>query len=74
MPKQVLDVHQMQHLQELGLDTSNASMYWISYNGISVSIPRLYYMRCLHLAGRAGCAANRNKFWHKTFLATDRFI
>ena len=29
MPKQVLDVHQMQHLQELGLDTSNASMCWI---------------------------------------------
>ena len=28
----------MQHLQELGMDTSNASMYWISYNGISVSI------------------------------------
>ena len=25
MSKQVLDVHQMQHLQELGLDTSNAS-------------------------------------------------
>ena len=29
MSKQVLDVHQMQHLQELGLDTSNASMCWI---------------------------------------------
>ena len=27
--KQLLDVHQMQHLQELGLDTSNASMCWI---------------------------------------------
>ena len=27
--KQVLDVQQMQHLQELGLDTSNASMCWI---------------------------------------------
>ena len=27
--KQCLDVHQMQHLQELGLDTSNASMCWI---------------------------------------------
>ena len=26
MSKQVLDVQQMQHLQELGLDTSNASM------------------------------------------------
>ena len=26
--KQVLDVQQMQHLQELGLDTSNASMVW----------------------------------------------
>ena len=29
MTKQVLDVHQMQHLQELGLDTSNASMCWL---------------------------------------------
>ena len=29
MSKQVLDVQQMQHLQELGLDTSNASMCWI---------------------------------------------
>ena len=27
--KQILDVHQMQHLQELGLDTSNASICWI---------------------------------------------
>ena len=26
--KQVLDMHQMQHLQELGLDTSNASMLY----------------------------------------------
>ena len=29
MSKQCLDVHQMQHLQELGLDTSNASMCWL---------------------------------------------
>ena len=29
MNKQCLDVQQMQHLQELGLDTSNASMCWI---------------------------------------------
>ena len=28
MSKQVLDVQQMQHLQELGLDTSNASAFW----------------------------------------------
>ena len=42
--KQVLDVHQMQHLQELGMDTSNASMYWISYNGISVSIPSNFHL------------------------------
>lgn len=27
--KQVLDVQQMQHLQELGLDTNNASMCWV---------------------------------------------
>ena len=30
MSKQCLDVQQMQHLQELGLDTSNASMGWIN--------------------------------------------
>ena len=28
MTKQVLDIQQMQHLQELGLDTSNASMLY----------------------------------------------
>lgn len=44
MSKQVLDVQQMQHLQELGLDTSNASMYWISYNGINVSIPSNFHL------------------------------
>ena len=26
--KQVLSIEQMKHLQELGLDTSDASMYW----------------------------------------------
>ena len=44
MSKQVLDVHQMQHLKELGLDTANASMYWISYNGINVSIPSNFHL------------------------------
>ena len=29
MTKQVLDVQQMQHLQELGMDTIGASMCWI---------------------------------------------
>lgn len=29
MIKQCLDVQQMQHLQELGLDTNNASMCWL---------------------------------------------
>lgn len=33
MNKQCLDVQQMQHLQELGLDTSNASMVWCKYDG-----------------------------------------
>ena len=44
MSKQCLDMQQMQHLQELGLDTSNASMYWINYNGISVSIPSNFHL------------------------------
>ena len=29
MSKQTLSIEQMQHLQELGLDTNNASMCWI---------------------------------------------
>lgn len=34
MSKQVLSIEQMKHLQELGLDTSKASMhYWIITNG-----------------------------------------
>ena len=44
MNKQCLDVQQMQHLQELGLDTSNASMYWISYNGISAYVPSNFHL------------------------------
>lgn len=27
--RQVLDINQMKHLQELGLDTSDASIYWV---------------------------------------------
>ena len=27
--KQVLSIEQMKHLQELGVDTSDASMYWV---------------------------------------------
>lgn len=30
--KQVLSIEQMKHLQELGLDTSDASMYWKRYH------------------------------------------
>ena len=44
MSKQCLDVQQMQHLKELGLDTANASMYWISYYGINVSIPSNFHL------------------------------
>ena len=33
MTKQVLDVQQMQHLQELGLDTSNASLCYYKQEG-----------------------------------------
>ena len=36
--KQVLSIEQMKHLQELGLDTSDASMYWVRIlhtNGIN---------------------------------------
>lgn len=30
--KQVLSIEQMKHLQELGLDTSDASVYWKGYH------------------------------------------
>ena len=33
MSKQVLDVQQTQHLKELGVDTSKASMCWCTFNG-----------------------------------------
>lgn len=39
MSKQCLDISQMQHLKELGLGTSNASMRWLSYNGVNAVIP-----------------------------------
>ena len=42
--KQILSIEQMKQLQELGLDTSNSNMYWLSYNGISVSIPRNFHL------------------------------
>lgn len=31
MSKQVLDVHQMQHLQELGLELKETMLYWVVY-------------------------------------------
>lgn len=31
MPKQVLDVHQMQHLQELGLELKETMLYWVVF-------------------------------------------
>lgn len=42
--KQVLSIEQMQHLQELGLDTSNASMRWLNYNGINAVIPNNFHL------------------------------
>lgn len=50
--KQVLSIEQMQHLQELGLDTSNASMVWGKYEGeeeYSHQLPRdeNVFERCL---------------------------
>ena len=31
--EQVLSIEQMKHLQELGVDTSDASMCWLKYTG-----------------------------------------
>ena len=31
MTKQVLDVHQMQHLQELGMELKETMLYWVVY-------------------------------------------
>lgn len=33
MSKQVLSIEQMQRLQEIGVDTSKASMCWLTFNG-----------------------------------------
>lgn len=30
--KQILDVHQMQHLKELGMELKDTMLYWIVYN------------------------------------------
>lgn len=44
MTKQVLSIEQMQHLQELGLELKDTMLYWISYNGISASIPSNFHL------------------------------
>ena len=44
MSKQTLTIEQMRHLQELGLDTSNASMCWLSYNEINTVLPRNFHL------------------------------
>lgn len=36
--RQVLDINQMKHLQEIGLDTSDASIYWVrKSHGIKIN-------------------------------------
>ena len=51
MSKQCLDIHQMKHLKELGLDTSKASMCWCTFNGdttLSVHDEYCYESASLH--------------------------
>lgn len=55
--KQVLSIEQMKHLQELGLDTSDASMHWHDecYPNISEDM-KYNYGRCyLKLGNLIGC-------------------
>lgn len=42
MENQVLSIDQMKHLQELGLDTSKASMYWFDIGEESIPTFTLY--------------------------------
>ena len=42
--KQVLTPEQMRHLNELGLNASNASMCWLSYNEINTVLPRNFQL------------------------------
>ena len=42
--KQTLTPEQMRHLKELGLNTSNASMCWLSYNEINTALPRNFHL------------------------------
>lgn len=51
MDKQVLSISQMEHLQELGLDSSKASMCWLTFNGqttLSVHDESCYESASLH--------------------------
>ena len=51
MSKQCLDIQQMKHLKELGLDTSKASMCWCTFNGdttLSVHDEYCYESASLH--------------------------
>lgn len=51
MNGQVLSIEQMQHLKELGLDTSKASMCWCTFNGdttLSVHDEYCYESASLH--------------------------
>lgn len=42
--KQTLTPEQMRQLKELGLNTSNASICWLSYNGINTVLPRNFHL------------------------------
>lgn len=44
MSKQVLTIEQIQHLQELGIEASKASMYRLTFNGDMTSV--LHYGHC----------------------------
>lgn len=51
MNKQVLSIEQMEHLKEIGLDSSKASMCWLTFNGqttLSVHDESCYESASLH--------------------------
>ena len=54
MTKQVLDVHQMQHLQELGLELKETMLYWVNIHKekrdwfmSNNSVSKIYADECL---------------------------
>lgn len=50
MVKQCLNIKQMQHLKDLGVDISKASMCWMKYSGYEKEIVEVHNEYCYEMA------------------------